>query len=82
MRYLKGTTAMGITYSEDAKDGDKLTAYVDSDFAGDVDDRKLTTTGVVLFLAGGAMDWTAVKQTVTAYRLQRRNTRRCRRRVP
>ena len=65
LRYLKGTASMGITYSEDAKDGDKLTAYVDSDFAGDVDDRK-STTGVVLLLAGGVVDSTTVKQTVTA----------------
>ena len=34
-RYLKGTVSIGITYSEDAGDGDKLTAYVDSDHAGD-----------------------------------------------
>eukprot|EP00752_Nemacystus_decipiens_P002677 g2503.t1 len=65
MRYLKGTAAMGITYSEHAEDGDKLTAYVDSDFAGDLDDRR-STTGVVLLLAGGVVDSTAVKQTVTA----------------
>lgn len=55
MRYLKGTPAMGIAYSDDAKDGDKLTAYVDSDLAGDGYDGK-STTGVVLLLAGGAVD--------------------------
>eukprot|EP00903_Cladosiphon_okamuranus_P021851 g20088.t1 len=65
IRYLKGTTSLGITYRKDAQDGDKLTAYVDSDFAGDLDDRK-STTGVVLTLAGGPVDSTSVKQTVTA----------------
>ncbi|CAB1111435.1 unnamed protein product [Ectocarpus sp. CCAP 1310/34] len=65
MRYLKGTTSLGITYRKDAQGGDKLTAYVDSDFAGDLDDRK-STTGVVLTLAGGPVDTTSVKQTVTA----------------
>eukprot|EP00752_Nemacystus_decipiens_P010958 g9739.t1 len=65
LRYLKGTAAMGITYSEHAEGGDKLTAYVESDFAGDLDDRG-STTGVVLLLAGGLVDSTAVKQTVTA----------------
>ena len=35
LRYLKGTVSIGITYSEDAEDGDKLMAYVDSDHAGD-----------------------------------------------
>ena len=64
MRYLKGTTSLGITYSQDAESGDVLTAYVDSDFAGDLDDRK--STGVVLMLAGGPVDSVCVKQTVLA----------------
>ncbi|CAB1097808.1 unnamed protein product [Ectocarpus sp. CCAP 1310/34] len=64
MRYLKGTASLGITYSEDASNGDKLTAYVDSDFARDIDDRK--STGVFIELAGGVVDSTATKQTVTA----------------
>ena len=37
LRYMKGTVSIGITYREDAEDGDKLTAYVDSDHAGDQD---------------------------------------------
>ncbi|CAB1121517.1 unnamed protein product [Ectocarpus sp. CCAP 1310/34] len=65
LRYLKGTTSIGITYSEDAEDGDKLTAYADSDFGGDLDDRK-PTTGIVLFLAGGPVDWRAAKQPLVA----------------
>lgn len=65
LRYLKGTTSIGITYSEDAEDGDKLTAYADSDFGGDLDDRK-STTGIVLFLAGGPVDWRAAKQPLVA----------------
>ncbi|CAB1120460.1 unnamed protein product [Ectocarpus sp. CCAP 1310/34] len=65
MRYLKGTASLGITYSEDASNGGKLTTYVDSDFAGDIDDRK-STTGVIIELAGGVVDSTATKQTVTA----------------
>lgn len=65
LRYLKGTISIGITYSEDSEGGDKLTAYADSDFAGDQDDRR-STTGVVLFLAGGPVDWRSVKQTVVS----------------
>ena len=65
LRYLKGTTSIGITYTEDADDGDKLTAYVDSDFAGDQDEG-YSTTGVVLYFAGGPVDWTSKKQTVVA----------------
>ena len=30
---LEGTVSIGITFSEYAQDGDKLTAYVDSDHA-------------------------------------------------
>ena len=38
LRYLKGTTDYGIFYK---KGGDeKLIAYTDSDYAGDLDDRK------------------------------------------
>lgn len=66
LRYVKGTIiSIGITYSEDAEDRDKLTAYVDSDFADDQDDRR-STTGVALFLAGGPVYWRSVKQTVVA----------------
>ncbi|CAB1117976.1 unnamed protein product [Ectocarpus sp. CCAP 1310/34] len=65
LRYLKGTTSIGITYSEDAEDGDKITAYADSDFGGDLDDRK-STTGIVLFLAGGPVGWRAAKQPLVA----------------
>ena len=65
LRYLKGTVLVGITYSEDAEDGDKLTAYVDSDHAGD-QDKGYSTTGVVLNFAGGPVDWRSTKQTVVA----------------
>ncbi|CAB1119293.1 unnamed protein product [Ectocarpus sp. CCAP 1310/34] len=63
--YLKGTTSIGITYSEDAENGDKLTAYAHSDFGGDLDDRKSTTV-IVLFLSGGPVDWRAAKQPLVA----------------
>ncbi|CAB1110066.1 unnamed protein product [Ectocarpus sp. CCAP 1310/34] len=65
LRYLKGTTTIGITYTEDADGGDKLTAYADSDFAGD-QDKGYSTTGVVLYLAGGPVIWIAKNQTVLA----------------
>ena len=65
LRYLKGTVSIGITYSEDVEDGDKLTAYVDSDHAGD-QDKGYSTTGIVLYFAGGPVDWRSTKQTVVA----------------
>ena len=41
-----------------------LEGYSDSDFAGDVDDRK-STLGYVFTLAGGAISWKSSKQTIT-----------------
>ena len=64
-RYFKGTIFIGINSSGDAEDGDKLTAYVCSDHAGD-QYKGYSTTAVVLFLAGGPVDWRSVKQTVAA----------------
>ncbi|KAG5306245.1 COPIA protein, partial [Acromyrmex insinuator] len=37
LRYLKGTLHYGITYT---KDKENLTAYTDSDWAGDMVNRK------------------------------------------
>ena len=41
LRYLKGTLDYGIFYS--ASNKFKLMGYCDSDYAGDIDDRKSTT---------------------------------------
>jgi len=62
LRYLKGTVNKGITYM-----GSKRTfaGYSDSDFAGDVDDRK-STGGYVFLLHGGAISWKAKKQALPA----------------
>ena len=54
---------IGITCSQDAEDGDKLTVYVDSDHEDDQHEG-YATTGVVLYLAGGPVDWRSAKQTV------------------
>ncbi|CAB1100998.1 unnamed protein product [Ectocarpus sp. CCAP 1310/34] len=48
MRYLKGAASLGITCSGDASNGDKLIAYVDSDFAGGAEEaqhREVESTG-------------------------------------
>ncbi|CAB1098324.1 unnamed protein product [Ectocarpus sp. CCAP 1310/34] len=63
LRYLKGTISIGVRYGEDADDGNVITAFVDSDFAGDLD-KGYPTTGVVLYFAGGPVEWTSSKQTV------------------
>ena len=63
LRYLKGTTDFGIFYK---KGGDEeLVAYTDSDYAGDLEDRK-STSGYVFLLSSGAVSWTSKKQPVVS----------------
>lgn len=60
LRYLKGTCEYGTAYlGHDI--GQKLEGYVDSDYAGDVTDRK-STYGSVFMLYGGPVAWTSRKQ--------------------
>ncbi len=54
MQYLIGTKVLGITY--DKKRKMELEAYVDSDYANDIDERK-STTGYVVMLGGDAIQW-------------------------
>ena len=63
LRYLMGTLNLGIFYK---KGGCKqLTAYSDSDFAGDIDDRR-STTGCVFLISSGAVSWLSKKQPVVS----------------
>lgn len=58
LRYLKGTKTYGIKYE---KSKQKLNAYTDSDWAGDIEDRR-SQSGSVIVLAGGAISWKSKKQ--------------------
>ena len=50
LRYIKGTINFGLVYlREKEKEMMELLGYSDSDFAGDMDDRK-STSGVIYFL--------------------------------
>ena len=60
MRYLKGTSDLGLLYT----DGGGL-GYSDSDWAGDLDDRK-STSGFMLMLCGAGISWRSKKQTSVA----------------
>lgn len=44
LRYLKGTMELGISYRKGGKGN--LIAFVDSDYAGDVDDRSLVLSSM------------------------------------
>lgn len=65
LRYLKGTLDYGIFYS--ASNKFKLMRYCDSDYAGDIDDRK-STTGFFFFffffLGNNAISWCSKKQPI------------------
>jgi len=58
LRYLKVTSHYAII---NVKSNEKLKAYSDSDWAGNIDDRK-SRSGNILFLSGGSISWKSVKQ--------------------
>ena len=64
MRYLKGTENYGLLYNRGNRDL-KITEYNDSDFAGDINDRK-NTSGEIFFMGGLPINWNSVKQRVVA----------------
>ncbi|RVW92737.1 Copia protein [Vitis vinifera] len=62
MRYLQGTKDYKLMYRRTSNL--EVVGYSDSDFAGCVDSRK-STFGYIFILAGGAISWRSVKQTMT-----------------
>ena len=60
-RYLQGTKEFGLFY----KNGEKsnLFGFTDSDYAGDLDDRK-STSGYVFMMGTGAVSWSSKKQPI------------------
>ena len=63
LRYVRGTTGLMLTYKKSKSL--EVEGYSDSDFAGDVDNRK-STSGYIFTLAKGAISWKSSKQSVTA----------------
>lgn len=63
LRYLQGTTDFGIFYKKGGDD--ELVAYSDSDYAGDLDDRK-STSGYVFLFSSGAISWSSKKQPIVS----------------
>src|SRR5438046_9259401 len=62
LRYLKGTSKLGITYSPPAT---RLVGYSDADWAGDINTRR-STTGYVVMLCHGAIVWRSRRQVTVA----------------
>ncbi|XP_042958044.1 secreted RxLR effector protein 161-like [Carya illinoinensis] len=63
LRYLQGTKDYQLTFRR--TDNLEVTGYSDSDFVGYSNSRK-STSGYVFLLAGGAISWKSMKQTITA----------------
>lgn len=53
LRYLKGTTDLGIFYKK-GESNLRLTAFIDIDYVGDLDDRR-NTSGFVFMMGLGAI---------------------------
>lgn len=66
LRYVQGTTNLGILFKKgENKNSLRLVAYTDSDYAGDLDDRK-STSRYVFMLGSGVVSWCPKKQSVVA----------------
>jgi hypothetical protein len=63
MRYLKGSIGYGILYKKQYNEEMQMCGWTDSDYAGDLDDRK-RTSGYVFKLGSGAISWSSKKQPI------------------
>ncbi|XP_050916817.1 secreted RxLR effector protein 161-like [Lathyrus oleraceus] len=61
LRYIKGTTNFGLHYY--SSNNYEIIDYSDSDWSGDLDDRKITT-GFVFFMGDTAFTWMSKKQPI------------------
>jgi hypothetical protein len=65
LRYIAGTLDHGVFYSKGKKGDHQLIGYSDTDYAGDVDDRK-STSGMLYCLGASPITWSSGKQKVVA----------------
>ncbi|XP_038875145.1 secreted RxLR effector protein 161-like [Benincasa hispida] len=61
LRYLKRTPDLGILYQKE--ENLNLVGFSDSDYAGDLNDRK-STLGYVFIFGSGAISWSSKKQPI------------------
>ncbi|XP_073225581.1 secreted RxLR effector protein 161-like [Cicer arietinum] len=64
LRYIKGTTDFGILYKR-GRSNAGLVSYTDSNYAGDLDDRK-STSGFAFIMGSGAISWASKKQPIVS----------------
>jgi len=67
LKYMRGTSEYGLRYDNNNNRDDRVTvsAYCDSDWAGDKDDRR-STTGYCTFVNGNLINWNTKKQQTVA----------------
>jgi hypothetical protein len=65
LRYLKGTSSLGLTYTRNLPDSNRLTAYADADWATCPETRR-SVSGYVTILNGAAVSWKSKKQGAVA----------------
>ncbi|XP_073304660.1 secreted RxLR effector protein 161-like [Primulina huaijiensis] len=65
LRYLKGTSNLGLLFERRDEASQPVVGYVDSCYAGNVDTRK-SLTGFIFSLYGTTMHWKASLQFVVA----------------
>lgn len=65
MRYLKGSSGVGLWFGKSQKVHEPIEGYVDSDHGGSLDLRK-SLTGFVFTQYGTAVSWKSNLQSVVA----------------
>ena len=65
LRYLSGTLSYGLVYGKNKGSCEGLLGFVDSNYAGDLDRRRLLTSYMFLF-NGCLMNWKATLKHVVA----------------
>jgi hypothetical protein len=65
LRYLKGTSHIGIRFTGGTSTPNVLSTHADASWAGDIDGRR-STTGYISFLNGGPISWRAAQQPIVA----------------
>ena len=66
LRYLRGTSILGLLYGDGSIEHGVVESFVDSDFGGDVDKRR-SLTGYVFTPWESAISWKANLQSIVAF---------------
>jgi hypothetical protein len=65
LRYIKGTSTLGVFFPASTEETLKLVGYSDSDWGGCIDDSR-STSGYLFSLGTGFFSWSSKKQETTA----------------